>query len=179
MKLIELTCGECGKVFSKEKKEYDRWIRNGRSHFYCTLTCSITQENKRNPRKGDVKNFGGKLYPKKKNDLSPFRWFLCRATHRDKEGMNLSVEFLQELWIKQSNGICPFTGWQLTLPSTTSGWGNIRAPNRASLDRIDNSVGYKQGNVRYVSVMANYARNTFSDKEVIEFGKAISSFHKS
>ena len=43
----------------------------------------------------------------------------------------------------------------------------------ASLDRIDNSKGYVQGNVRFVSVMFNFARNKFSDEEVIEFAQAV------
>jgi hypothetical protein len=76
------------------------------------------------------------------------------------------------LWESQ-NGICPFTGWQLELPKWTNGWTEKQKPQRASLDRIDCSKGYIQGNVRFISVIANYARNSFDDKEVIEFCKAV------
>lgn len=172
--VVHLTCNECGKAFSKEKKEYDRWVRKGRERFYCSLSCSITQENKRNPRKGDIANFGDSCQAKKADSLSPFRWFHRRAVARDKFGTNLTPEYLQQLWQAQG-GICPLTGWLLVLPYGTEGWNNPKSIDRASLDRIDNSIGYMEGNVRFISVMANYARNTFSDEEVIKFAEAIVS----
>lgn len=46
-------------------------------------------------------------------------------------------------------------------------------PRRASLDRIDSSIGYIPGNIRFVSVMANYCKNSFSDQEVFEFCQAV------
>ena len=41
--------------------------------------------------------------------------------------------------------------------------------NLASIDRMD--LGYID--VRFVSVMYNYARNTFTDEEVLQFAKAV------
>jgi hypothetical protein len=46
---------------------------------------------------------------------------------------------------------------------------------RASLDRIDNSKPYVQGNVRFISLMANYAKNDMTDAELVGFCKAVAS----
>jgi len=43
----------------------------------------------------------------------------------------------------------------------------------ASLDRIDVTQGYLQGNVRFVAVPVNLAKNSFSDAELLEFFDAI------
>lgn len=48
----------------------------------------------------------------------------------------------------------------------------------ASLDRIDNSISYMKGNVRFISVMANYARNTFDDEEVVKFAEAVVEYNR-
>ena len=45
--------------------------------------------------------------------------------------------------------------------------------NLASIDRIDNDLGYIEGNVRFVSVMYNYARNNFTDEQVLQFAQAV------
>jgi hypothetical protein len=48
-------------------------------------------------------------------------------------------------------------------------------PYQSSLDRIDNNKGYIKGNVRFVCLMFNIARNDFSDNQVIEFCKQVAS----
>ena len=47
------------------------------------------------------------------------------------------------------------------------------APDQASLDRIDNSKGYVKGNVRFVALIYNYARNGFDDEAVLAFCNAV------
>ena len=80
------------------------------------------------------------------------------------------MESLKEIWDSQQ-GICPLTGWKLELPTQSKQYRlHIKT---ASLDRIDNSKGYILGNVRFVSVMFNFARNNFSDEDVIEFAQAV------
>jgi len=46
----------------------------------------------------------------------------------------------------------------------------------ASLDRIDSSKGYIQGNVQFVAYGINLAKNNFSDADVISF---LDSIHTS
>lgn len=48
---------------------------------------------------------------------------------------------------------------------------NGKSPFQPSLDRIDTNKGYEMGNIRVVWLVENYARNSFSDEQVIEFCK--------
>lgn len=44
-------------------------------------------------------------------------------------------------------------------------------PFQPSLDRIDHKGLYEESNLRVVWLIENYARNTFTDEQVIEFCK--------
>lgn len=44
--------------------------------------------------------------------------------------------------------------------------GQGRKPNAVSLDRIDNTVGYTKGNVRFISDRANILRRDASTEEL-------------
>lgn len=170
---IVLNCAHCGKVFEKEAKEHRRQLKEGKSIFYCSLSCVCKERNKNNPPKGNIENFKDKI--RKKDEYTPFRWFVLRAQYRGKRkrklGCDLTPEYLKQLW-DQQNGICPFTGWKLNLPQDASKWEE-KSPRNASLDRIDNSIGYMKDNIRFVSVMANLARQDFSDNELIDFCRSV------
>jgi hypothetical protein len=51
-----------------------------------------------------------------------------------------------------------------------------RHPQLASLDRIDSSKGYIKGNIQFVSVIANYAKNEMTHDEMLYFCKATAKF---
>lgn len=183
MKCVSLICGECGKEFEKPRNEYNRRVRLGAEKLYCSLSCSSVNGNRVSPRKGDIKNFGDKRRRLIKNDLSPFRWYIRRVWTRAKKKnyiTDLTLEYLKGLWENQK-GLCPFSGQKLILPEGSDTWSedNPFSPYSASLDRIDNIKGYIIGNVRFVAVMANYARNTFTDEEVIKFSKEVAEHNKS
>jgi len=172
---IKLSCANCGKKFDKIAKEYRRQLKKGNTRFFCSLNCSAIKNNEENPRPGNLKN----LRPSKKDEYTPFRWFVLRARYRDGKkhyGCDITAEYIKDLWEKQK-GICPITGWNLILPDgTDKAWKNA-SPANASLDRIDNTKGYIQGNVRFVAVMANLARQIFTDEQLIDFCQSVVSAH--
>ncbi len=171
MKTITLECANCGKPFEKLTKEYNRQIKQGKTRFFCDLSCVCFKRNEENPPPGNIANLTGR----KKDEYTPFRWFVLRAEYRDKRkknGCNLSTEYLKNLWEEQK-GVCPLTGWQLKLPAGTDIAWIEPSPSNASLDRIDNSKGYVEGNVRFIAYMANIARQSFSDEQLIDFCKAV------
>lgn len=88
-----------------------------------------------------------------------------------KYGGNLSKEDIEFVW-KQQDGKCPVTGVALVLP-TRSNIKQISSIYRASVDRLDNSLGYEKSNIRIVSLMYNFARNTSSETEVVEFCRLV------
>ncbi len=182
MKTIQLTCFNCNCLFDRALNQYTRQTKKGITRFFCSLSCNRLKLNEENPPTGNLNN----LKINKLDELSPFRWFIKTTKQRTKsknrpnikfKEFNLDLEYIKNLW-EQQNGICPLTGVKLILPKgtdNTDAWIE-KNPYNASLDRINNDYGYIQGNVRFISEMANYARNTFSDDQLIEFCQQVSSF---
>lgn len=161
-KTIELTCKQCGKVFEKSKAEYEYFIKAGRAkdHFFCSLSCANTwlREHK------DLDKY------------SSFRRYLSRAKFSSQQRdlkMDLDLKYLKDLWEKQ-DGRGGLTEWKLEKPLTSHAWNNhTQRPETASLDRIDSNKGYVKGNVRFISFMANMAKDRFTDKDVKRFCQAV------
>jgi len=173
-KTIKLNCVNCNKEFEKVAKEYRRQIKKGNARFFCTGSCAATKINSEIPRIGNPQFL---IADNRKDEYTPFRWFVLRGEYRNKKkgyGCDITPEYLKELWEKQQ-GTCPLTGWNLILPIDTRIGFSEKSIKNASLDRIDNSIGYMQGNVRFVAVMANLARQDFTDEQVIEFCKAVAN----
>jgi hypothetical protein len=125
------------------------------------------------PPKGDV----SRLIPNNRRDeFTEFRYFVKKAEARDKkknrlDSMDLDLQYIKDLWASQ-DGKCAITGEELVLPSNSEGWPNYN-PYNASLDRIDNSIGYVKGNVRFVAHIANIARGPYTDEELKIFCKKV------
>lgn len=168
---MKIACGTCEKEFEILDKEYRRQLKRGRDRFFCTRSCAAAKNNEENPRPGNPQFL---IADNRKDEYTSFRWFVRRGEYRDKKkgyGCDLTVEYLKQLWEKQ-NGICPFTGWKLILPKDSEAFESKNVAN-ASVDRIDNSKGYMQGNIRFIAVMANFARQAFSDEDLIKFCKDV------
>ena len=175
-KIVTLECKHCKNSFKKFKKEYDRQIRKGRSDFYCDLSCSAkaneslmehAQFNKDNP------TAFASLNPHPKDELTPFRAYINKIKGRTKRWhqnriTEITPEYLKELWEKQG-GVCPYTGIKMLLRD----YNQPSYPHNASVDRIDSSKNYLRGNVEFVCVSINYAKNSFSKEEMIDFIKLI------
>ena len=82
--------------------------------------------------------------------------------------MNITPEYLKEIWEKQ-NGVCPYTGIKMLLPESSSKYHKIKSLKKASLDRIDSSVGYRCGNVEFVCYAVNLGKNNHTKSEMEEF----------
>lgn len=99
------------------------------------------------------------------DECFPFRPYLKLVKQNAKakaKECTITVQYRKDLWEKPG-GCYPYAGWELDNHSITREWGNYKLhPRRASLDRIDSSLGYVPGNVQFVSVIANYAKNSFS-----------------
>ncbi|MDY6902782.1 MAG: hypothetical protein SWZ49_32635 [Cyanobacteriota bacterium] len=161
----------CGKEFNKSRSEFNRSEKLGRPHF-CSLSCHAkyrglgTSKIEANRATSHLKNII------RTDEYSPFRNHLKvmkKSAKRRKHQCSVTLADLKELWEKQK-GICPYTGWNLLLlPSTTDYKNATLTIDRASVDRIDSSLGYIQGNIEFVAVIANFAKNVFTRKDVIKF----------
>lgn len=155
---VPLVCSLCGKAFDRPKG-WRQPSRSGKAVF-CHNPCRPSPSTK-----------GG-------DELSPFRRLLhhtdqrCRSSARGLP-RDIDPPFLLSLW-KQQDGLCPITGRKLTLPkSLRAGKWRLRDPYNASIDRIDQTKGYVQGNVRFVALIANLARHVWDDTTLYDFATAL------
>lgn len=151
-KIIEVVCCKCKTHFVKDFKEYNRQIkRNPNYNFFCSLNCANS----------------------KLDEFSCFRKFVscCKRNAKQKNlDFNLDVKFLKQLWEIQS-GKCSLTNLPMLLFPTRN--KSEFKPDSASLDRINSSIGYVKGNVRFVCLSINYAKNSFDEVEFSNFLKRI------
>jgi hypothetical protein len=160
MKKVIIECNNCGKKVEKPKCEIDRQKRKGRKIFYCGRSCagSSCYSHLKKYTKENAKYLEG-FADNRRDEYSPFRVFM-RTSKRRKE-TDLDLQYLKDLWENQ-NGKCAITNIEMSLD-------RHHAPFQASLDRIDNDKGYIKGNVRFICLITNYARNTWNDDIVKEF----------
>lgn len=78
---------------------------------------------------------------------------------------NISLEYMKWLLEEKQNFKCNVTGLSIRLYKPNE--KNILY-NSASLDRIDSSKGYIEGNVQWVCLGANYMKMNFSNDELLE-----------
>lgn len=110
------------------------------------------------------------------DSLSAFKFYFNKvkqsksmASGKSYGPTNLTIENLKELWDSQ-NGICKYTKLNMILqPSARSHNKKEYHPRNASLDRIDSSKGYIKGNIEFVCMAVNYAKNDFTKKEMLNF----------
>ena len=154
----QIICANCGKK-SKKLANYIRFRKKkGQSNFYCSKSCCprnnlFTKENN----------------PSKLDEYSIFRFHLKGIKSRSKKKnveYSITLEDLKDLW-EQQNGLCAVT--KLKLVTKFRNDKRLDTPYQASVDRIDNFKGYTKDNCRWVCLMFNYARNTFSDDQVLDF----------
>ncbi len=172
MKLIKLRCDKCGKRFDRSEGEYRRSQKLGRPS-YCTLSCSTSMGNQKTSRGTTAHLDSGN----RRDEFTGFRYFLRRAKYRKKRGItDLTLHDIKEVWDNQK-GICPFTGWKLELPHNSDGWKDNTYDKwnlkQASIDRLDHHKSYSKDNIRFVSIIANIARNSFSDEDLHTFCEAV------
>lgn len=96
--------------------------------------------------------------------ISWFNKFKLSAELRDLD-FNLTPEYLWQLFVEQDFK-CALTGWPI-------GWAEVGNIHTASIDRIDSSKGYIQGNVQLLHKDVNMAKQQYSQDYFIEMCKAI------
>jgi hypothetical protein len=113
---------------------------------------SLGKRQPRNCNKGGTKDIHNSLFGRWKSN----------AKSRDYT-FTISIEYLQTLLEKQDFK-CSYTNTQMLCPKTYNEKREMTSsPYLVSLDRIDNELGYIEGNVQFVCVWANKARGAYKD----------------
>ena len=168
--MIELICEICGNTFSRNIGEYNRSVKKGRKS-YCSRKCTGKVVGKN--LAGHRSDYNISQHSGNRNDeFTPFRLLFRtakrRAEERDRE-FSITLKDLEEVWENQ-NGKCPYTGWDLDYVP----WRKTeRNPKQCSLDRIDCEKGYTKDNIQFICMIANFAKNNFTDSQVLEFCQAV------
>lgn len=85
---------------------------------------------------------------------------------------SISIEYSWDLFLKQ-NRKCALSGIELNFTSRSN-----MSSMTASLDRIDSSKGYIEGNVQWVHKLINRMKMDLSDSELIDFCHQISDYQR-
>ena len=142
--LYEVQC-DCGTVKWVQANE----LTNPNRNFKCAKCAAKERGAAQAERNGKI----GEL------TLTRFTKLQRSAEKRNIEFL-VSLEYLSNLYESQ-NHICAITG------------RHINSIDEASLDRIDSSKGYIEGNVQWTTYQANVSKHTMTMEELYQFCKDV------
>jgi len=142
-------CHKCGKVQSYLRRNYAIHSFLGKKE---CKSCSNSNENS-NHHKGWVKGVLRMSFANKYKTSAETRGIVWDVTY----------EYLADLLIEQDFK-CAITGWDICA---------MNICNNASLDRIDSSVGYVEGNLQWVDVMVNMCKGKYSQSEFLDMCSSV------
>jgi hypothetical protein len=165
--MIQVQCENCNKTFERAPSQVNYQKKKGR-RFFCSLSCSTTFNNIHKPKNSQNRYKVNQHSNNKKDEYTGFRSFITRIKQRAKSNSrfkdyNLTLVDLKNQWDLQK-GLCPYTGLSLELPNHKSNFSNRLA--KASLDRIDSSLGYIKDNIQFVSCYVNLMKSNLTESEL-------------
>jgi hypothetical protein len=146
----KMTCSCC-----KEEKDLSNYSKRKYLTYYAWVKeCRICENKRQNKRAHERKVEGGfereikEIYRSMKNNCE-----------KRKVKINITQEYMLELYKKQ-NGICAYTGRKMNVETNSM--------NKMSLDRIDSSKDYEEGNVVWCIWASNNMKQDLSLPDCIE-----------
>lgn len=143
------------------------------AHYLCRCDCGQTEkyvnasnlQNRKSPSCNKCTQYIGI------NDLSgTFISVIKKGARTRNLEYTITNEYLYDLYLSQ-NKKCNLSGVEIKFhPSYSSGY---RKEQTASLDRIDNTKGYIEGNVQWLHVDVNMMKRSYSQEYFIELCKKI------
>lgn len=100
-------------------------------------------------------------------EISAAFWYrnLVRNAKIRGRKVEITIEYMWNLFLAQ-NRKCALTGWELTFSPKFN-------QQTASIDRIDSSKDYVEGNVRWVHKHVNKSRQEFTDDYFLHLCEAV------
>lgn len=156
LKWIYLNCSYCKKEFKKSINEYKVKVTNNPNYqFCCSRSCA-----------GKLSNIGNI------RSYSPYTIYM-RSIKNTKKIYTIDEQYLKKVWNDQT-GTCPYLKIKLNHRANKKVTDPIYT---ASLDRIDSTKGYIKGNVQFVSLMCNLAKNKYEEKYLFDFFNIIQNLN--
>ncbi len=158
--------------------------KNNNRYWLCKCDCGIIKEIRASHLlKSYSKSCGCSHHLKNKNNFNwkgyediPLDFFnsIKRSAASRKLEFNITIEYLWALLTKQ-NKKCALSGIDLCFSETRK---NKNKKRTVSVDRIDSSKGYIEGNVQWVHKTINIMKNALTDKEFIELCTKVANNNK-
>lgn len=148
-----------GKKVSGEPK-YNSWCKK----------CVSEKQSSYHKRTWGEEKLKYTCFKRTKSVRSYLSYLKAKALNR-KKGDNIDIEYLVDIWEKQ-NGKCALTGWDMTM---ILGEGIVQT--NCSIDRIDSSLGYIEGNIQLVCRIVNVSKNNTSIDNFINLCKSVVDFN--
>jgi len=166
--MAQITCAHCGTAFERPVTEINRNKRVGRQTF-CSRYCA-GKDVKNISMLASVSHLSGvdiSAYAgNQRDEFTGFRDHHRRLFNRNKD-VSVSLQDIKDQWDLQK-GICPYTNHKLEL---SAGKSYI---HQASLDRVDNNLGYVKGNIEFISLPINYLKSDkLTKEETLAFLKSL------
>lgn len=107
-------------------------------------------------------------------NLSSSIWNIYKTNAR-KKGLEFSINSEYAYLVYESqNKKCVYTGWEIDFGKILKVDGKkIVVDKTASMDRINNNIGYVEGNIQWVHKHVNLMKNSHSEEYFLEICKAI------
>ena len=172
----DLTGQKFGKLTVVESAETDR---NGHKKWTCLCECGNQKTILATHLvKNKIKSCG--CLKQRRNNEHPnfkghgeihaqyFKNIEINAQHRKRTPIpfEITIEYIWDLFLKQDRK-CALSGMPISFPAKSTG---LRS---ASLDRIDSSKGYVEGNVQWLHKDVNMIKGSYSQKYFLEICKKI------
>jgi len=156
-----IQCGYCGISHTYERKR--------KAKLYCSNKCGVAFHGKYVRDKAKLALRVTKYY--KNNYAKRLIVTSKQSANKKRIAHTVTEKYLNS---QLATGRCQVTGLPI---KSNIGTGEKRGSYSPSLDRIDNSVGYHDSNVRIVSWGYNVAKNKFSDRDLNNLAIALTASH--
>lgn len=147
-------------AFDRKNDNFKKYQQSEEGKKYSHEYYEKNKERKKLKRKATLK------YREEHNPLMLLLATSRNVARKRKHEFNLDIEYMYNLWDNQK-GLCYYS----KLPMIKS--FNKKSPYQVSIDRIDSLKGYVKDNVCLCCLSINYAKNSFTKDELLEFLKAI------
>lgn len=114
-----------------------------------------------------------------KYDIADVEYFFKRtlqktrydAVNRRNLNFDLTTDCIIRMFFNQQ-GKCAITGWEMEL-ERGGDFKNGKNPRVATMDRIDNNLGYVAGNIQLTCAFPNFLKGNMNNNEFLDFCKLV------
>ena len=137
--------------------------------------CGIEYEaNTSDLSTGNIKSCGCMIYRKCYGDISGSFYSQIRKGARERNiEFDVSIEDLYSLFVNQEKR-CSLTGVDLSIQRSAK--KHYQGLTTASLDRIDRTKGYVEGNIQWVHKKVNFMKQSMNNQELLAWCEKVVSW---